>query len=289
MKRKIDLVEEEHESEHEESESSGDESEDEEPRIKDVLSHLSRAVSEKRASDLLHTMAASKDILFWTPSGQLLRNKRTIPVTNIAELVEYVLLPHNNEVTKPRALNTFLDGLAELGIDKGLIKNKKFSSDLIETEKGYRNVENTSDNVSNKEESSSDIENQEEEEEEEVASENGVETEGTQESDNDTENDSEEAESSSPETSTTFHSESPCERCENSNVYSTLIMKCPKCFWHDNYTSCPICDHQIPEERKYIKEGFLRCHDCGLITHKNAKTLETNFYSPSKEENEEEV
>ena len=35
MKRKIDLVEEEHESEHEESESSGDESEDEEPRIKD--------------------------------------------------------------------------------------------------------------------------------------------------------------------------------------------------------------------------------------------------------------
>ena len=42
MKRKIDSVEEEHESEHEESESSGDESEDEEPRIKDVLSHLSR-------------------------------------------------------------------------------------------------------------------------------------------------------------------------------------------------------------------------------------------------------
>ena len=80
MKRKIDLVEEEHESEHEESESSGDESEDEEPRIKDVLSHLSRAVPEKCASDLLHRMAASKDILFWTPRGQLLRNERIIPV-----------------------------------------------------------------------------------------------------------------------------------------------------------------------------------------------------------------
>ena len=115
------MVEEEQESEHEESESCGDESEDEEqrmkdePRIKNVLSHLSRAVPEKRASDLLHSMAASKGILFWTPSGQLLRNKRTIPFTNIAELVEYVLLPHNNEVTMPRALNTFLDGLAELG------------------------------------------------------------------------------------------------------------------------------------------------------------------------------
>ena len=169
MKRRIDLVEEEHESEHEESESSDDESEDEEPRIKDVLSHLSQAVPEKRASDLLHSMAASKDILFWTPRGQLLRNKRTIPVTNIAELVEYVLLPHNNEITKPRALNTFLDGLAELGIDKDLIKNKKLLSDLIEKEKGYRNVENTSDNESKNEESSSDIENQEEE-----GSENGL-------------------------------------------------------------------------------------------------------------------
>ena len=63
-----------------------------------------------------------------------------------------------------------------------------------------------------------------------MASENGVEAEGTQGSDNGTENDSEGTESSSPETYTTFHSKSPCEHCENSNEYSTLIMKCPKCF-----------------------------------------------------------
>ena len=74
MKWKIDLVEEDHESDDEESDSSGDESEDEEPRIKDVLSHLSRALSEKRAFVLLHSMAVSKHILFWTPRGQLLRN-----------------------------------------------------------------------------------------------------------------------------------------------------------------------------------------------------------------------
>ena len=69
-----------------------------------------------------------------------------------------MLLTHNNEVTKPRALNTFLDGLAELGIDKGLIKNKKLLSDLIEKEEGYRNAENISENENNNEESSSDIE-----------------------------------------------------------------------------------------------------------------------------------
>ena len=62
-----------------------------------------------------------------------------------------MLLSHNNEVTKPRALNTFLDRLAELGIDKGLIKKKKLSSDLMNKEKGYQNVENTSDNTQKRE------------------------------------------------------------------------------------------------------------------------------------------
>ena len=101
-------------------------------------------MSEKRASELLHSMAASKDILFWTSRRQLLRNKRIIPVTNIAELVEFVLLPHNDDVTKPSALNTFLDGLAAFEVDKGLVKNKQLLSDLIKKEKGYRNTENTS-------------------------------------------------------------------------------------------------------------------------------------------------
>ena len=113
-------------------------SNDEEPRIKDVLGNLSKTVSRQRASDLLHSMAASKDILFWTPRGRILRKKRVIPVTNIAKLVEYILLPHNDEVIKPRALNTFLDGLAELGVDKRLIKYKKILSDLLEKEKVYR-------------------------------------------------------------------------------------------------------------------------------------------------------
>ena len=74
-----------------------------------------------------------KIFFFGLPSDEnysKLRNKRIIPVTNIADLVDYVLLPHNNDVTKPRALNTFLDELAELGFDKRLIKNKKLLSDF---------------------------------------------------------------------------------------------------------------------------------------------------------------
>ena len=284
MKRKVDLIEKGLESEKEGSGSSDSDSDDEEPRIKDVLSNLSQAVSKKRASDLLHSMAASRNILFWTPRGQLLRSKRIIPVTNIAELVEYVLLPHNDDVAKPRALNTFLDGLAELGVDKRLIKNKKLLSDLLEKEKCYRD-ENKASDESNEEESSSDSEDQMDE----LASENGSEAEEPQDSENDTESGGEESESGGFENTsmTQCKTEHYCEHCENSNVYETLIMKCPKCSWHDNYKICPICEHQIPLERKHSKEGFIRCYDCGAIRYDNLKASKTTFYYPSTDEDQD--
>ena len=134
--------------------SDDEQSNDEEPRIKDVLENLSKTVSREHASDLLQSMAASKDILIWTPRGQILRKNRIIPVTNIDELVEYILLPHNDEVIKPRALNTFQDGLAELGVDKRLIKDKKILSDLLEKEKVYRETKREDDDDSDRSDSS---------------------------------------------------------------------------------------------------------------------------------------
>ena len=67
MKRNINLVQKELESENEErgsSDSELSESEDEEPRIKDVLNNLSKAVSKKRAFDSLHSKATSTDSPF---------------------------------------------------------------------------------------------------------------------------------------------------------------------------------------------------------------------------------
>ena len=96
---------------------------------------------------------------------QKLYRNTLIPVTNISELVEYVLLPQNSDVAKPRAFNTFLDGLAELGVDKRLIKNKKILSDLIEKVKEYQDNE---DSENNKEQCT------DSEEDEETASEKSV-------------------------------------------------------------------------------------------------------------------
>ena len=89
--------------------------------FKQLLKILSRAVPQQNVSDLLHSMATSKNILFWTPKGEMLYTNRRIPVTSMAELCEYILLPYNPEVLKPRALTTFLNGIAEIGINKTLV------------------------------------------------------------------------------------------------------------------------------------------------------------------------
>ena len=61
-------------------------------------------------------------------------------MTNISGLVEDVLLPHNYDVDKPRALKTFIDGLEELGINKRLIQNTKSLAELLEKEQAHRTV-----------------------------------------------------------------------------------------------------------------------------------------------------
>ena len=279
MKRKVDWHKEK-ESEMEDYSTSDEESDDEEPRIKDVLNNLSNAVSRKHASELLHSMAASKNILFWRPSGLLLRNQRAIPVTNISELVEYVLLPHNEDVAKPRALNTFLDGLAELGVNKQLTKNKRLPSDLLEKERGYQDKEEESGNDENLSDSSEGEETGSEKSQPEGSHNSDLESDWEEEAENS---------SDSVENSTIAQAKvhDPCRHCNSSHGYDTVVMKCPKCFWEDNCKVCPICDHKIPLERKHAKESLRRCYDCEAITHKDERTSKMTFYPPSDEEDKD--
>ena len=275
IRRKIDWDEED-ESEQEESTSSDEENASEEPRINDVLNNLSQAVSRKYASELLHSMSASKDILFWTPRGELLRNQRRIPVTNISELVECVLLPHNTDVTRPRALNTFLDGLAQLGFDKRLIKNKKVLSDILQKEQAYRDKEK-SDN------GTSDGNSTDSSDEETVSEPNRQQQESENVSDPEVES-GDEVEHSASEILT--KESAPCHHCESSNVSPSVVVKCPICLWYDNQRICPICSYKIPMDRKHMKDMFTRCYDCGSVKHIKMRNSKETFYSPSDKEGE---
>ena len=275
MKRKIDWDGED-ESGQEESTSSDEENATEEPRINDVLNNLSPAVSRKYTSELLHSMSASKDILFWTPRGELLRNQRRIPVTNISELVEYVLLPHNTDVTRPRALNTFLHGLAQLGVDKRLIKNKKVLSDILQKEQAYRDKEESDNETSDG--------NSTDSSDEETASEpNSQQQESENVSDPELESD-DQVEHSASEILT--KESAPCHHCESSNVSPSVVVKCPICLWYDNQRICPICSYKIPMDRKHMKDMFTRCYDCGSVKHIKMRNSKETFYSPSDNEGE---
>ena len=46
--------------------------------------------------------------------------------------------PKTDDAVKLRALKTFIDGLADLGINKRLIQNKRILVELLEKEQAYR-------------------------------------------------------------------------------------------------------------------------------------------------------
>ena len=165
-------------------------------------------------------MAASKDILFWTPKGEILFKSRRIPVTSIADLIEYILLPYNAEVSKPRALNTFLDSIAELGINKRLRKNKKILADLVLKENEMHGDEEHEDSVS---ESS----NQDSDESETSEGEQGEEIEENEQED----------ENSNQNVENGEQNKVACQNCCSYDHCHILVVKWPRCKWEESLIS----------------------------------------------------
>ena len=64
--------------------------------------------------------------------------------------------------------------------------------------------------------------------------------------------------------------------------FASAVVKCPCCFWHDNYSICPVCGYEIPVDAEHVKESFARCYDCGALKHENMKTSKVSLYSPSE-------
>ena len=267
MKRKMDWLNEEEEDGEElsDKESSDDDNEEEEPRIKLVLQELPGSASQKYASKLLHSMAASRNILFWTLGGELLRNQRRVPRTSIVELIEYVLLPYDQDIPEPRALNSFLDGLAELGVDKRWIGNKKVLSELLQKEK--ENIQDQCEEGDQSENSDEETDDSQESQESQESSENEQVGEG-----NVSEEDSDVEEREASQTKKHF-----CAYCGHFNVDVKSIVGCPKCRWHEGHfdssprfnqpTRCCICNHEFPLNYDTVKSFLMTCKNCHAISH----------------------
>ena len=79
-------------------------------------------------------MATSKNIIFWDQNGQLSYHGRTIPGSSVAKLLDYVLLPEEEDIDEPKGLSVFMKGLAELKIDKKLINNHTVLAKILSLE-----------------------------------------------------------------------------------------------------------------------------------------------------------
>ena len=201
-------------------------------------------------------------------------------MTNISELVEYVLLPHNDDVVRLRALKTFKDGLAELGINKRLIQNKKILAELMGKEQAYRD----------KDSEAGDEEMVSESNDNEGGSETASEYSKHQELENinlEPKGNSDvqySEETASPEI--LLKGKSRCYYCNGGNVHQRAAVKCPRCFWHDGYKICPMFAHQIPVDRKHSVDGFIWCADCHAVKHIDSESLKKTHYPPSKDQDD---
>ena len=214
--------------------------------IEEVLQNLSQSIPKEKALAFLHTLGVSKSILYWNSHGEMMYHQRRIPVTNIAELIEYAMLPYNLDVRAPRGFKTFTEGLAEVGIDKKLIRNKRLLADLVARQPEEEEDSNLSESQSSDEDD-----------------EDGDEQETDQPSES----------SESAESSGSDDEPRECHVCRDFvKFYSIPVVECPRCLWREGYyyrghqrVECDNCSCVIPVDANTMKAKFYRCRDCDAV------------------------
>ncbi|KAK3747953.1 hypothetical protein QZH41_006925 [Actinostola sp. cb2023] len=234
--------------------------------IEEVMQDLSQSTIPKdKALAFLHSLAASKSILYWNSHGEMTYHQRRIPLTNIVELIEYAMLSYNLDVRTPRGLKTFTNGLSEVGIDKTLIRNKRLLADLVAR--------------------------QPEEEDTDDESESGEEE--TDESE--AESTSTESDSGKSESSESDDEPRECHVCRDfTPFYSIPIVQCPRCLWREGYycrqnqhVECDVCAHVFPVNVKTTKTKFCRCRDCDAVHELSLKFNKLKLIDGEQESEED--
>ena len=231
-----------------------------EHHFKEILQSLPSNITGE-AKDLLHMMANSKDIISWDSSGQIKFHQRSIPKSQLSHLLEYVLLPEDDDIEQPVGLNAFMKGLAELGIDKALIRNHAVLGKVVALEKeSGENSENQDDESIN----ASDTEDVSDSEISEPSSD--------QEDEEDIEDENSDSESTNTNDDNT---EDPwdCPECGNSDINETFLRKCPDCHWTDDHNkstpeslSCKACGCHLLESSFPVSKVVHHCTNCDHVS-----------------------
>ena len=91
------------------------------------LLHILENMVPEAVSDaemILHTMICCKGIMRWDGRRRLIVDRHTFLRTDLAELLEYVVLPYHKDIPKHRRLDIFTQGLACIGAEPRHIGNQ---------------------------------------------------------------------------------------------------------------------------------------------------------------------
>ena len=91
------------------------------------LLHILENMVPEAVSDaemILHAMICCRGIMRWDGRRRLIVDGHTLPGTDLAELLEYAVLPYHKDIPKPRGIDTFTKGLARIGAEPRHIGNQ---------------------------------------------------------------------------------------------------------------------------------------------------------------------
>ena len=92
-------------------------------KVYEVLSGLSPQLREE-AREILDAMLASGDIVNWDRQHRLMLDNRSLPNTDIVDLVAHLLHPHDERIEEPKAFSLFVQALKDIKLESEWVQNE---------------------------------------------------------------------------------------------------------------------------------------------------------------------
>ena len=111
--------------------------------VEDILLQLPKDV-QGIGEEVLHAISCSRQILSWNNQLQLVIHNRSVPRTNIVELVQYILYPESKDTSQPRGFEIFLEALKEIGLESQWVRNETVINALDNNDNDWNTTDDDS-------------------------------------------------------------------------------------------------------------------------------------------------
>ena len=111
--------------------------------VEDILTRLPKDV-QGIGEEVLQAISCSRQLLSWNNQLQLVIDNRSVPRTNIVELVQYILYPESKDTSQPRGFEVFLDALKEIGLESQWVRNETVINALDNNDNDWNTTDDDS-------------------------------------------------------------------------------------------------------------------------------------------------